>query len=138
MKYYYSKTTDSFYPEEYKAQYVSNNSWPADAVLVSYEDFSKFSLSVNPSGKKRHFKDGVFEWVEDILTITQLVFSERLWRDCELVRCDFEVYKVQDSDPNAQGSVGGWREYRKALRAWPEHQDFPKTEFRPKAPDFKE
>lgn len=60
---------------------------------------------------------------------------ERLWRDAELARADIELYKVQDSDPKAVGTVAGWREYRKALRAWPEHEDFPNKEKRPVAPD---
>ncbi len=63
---------------------------------------------------------------------------ERMWRDAELVRSDVELYKAQDADPKSIGSVSDWRIYRKALRAWPESKDFPKTLFRPKAPDTKE
>lgn len=62
-------------------------------------------------------------------------FQERLWRDSELDRADIELYKVQDSDPKAKGSVSGWREYRKALRAYPESEGFPNQESRPVAPD---
>ena len=61
--------------------------------------------------------------------------QERLWRDAELARADIELNKVQDSDPKAVGTVAGWREYRKALRAWPEHKDFPNKEKRPVPPD---
>lgn len=62
-------------------------------------------------------------------------YIERYWRDSELIRSDIELYKVQDSDPKAVGTVAGWREYRKALRAWPEHKDFPNKEKRPVSPD---
>lgn len=61
--------------------------------------------------------------------------EERLWRDSELARADIELYKVQDSDPKAKGSVSEWREYRKALRAYPESEVFPNQESRPVAPD---
>lgn len=61
--------------------------------------------------------------------------QERSWRDVELIRADIELNKVQDSDPKSKGSVSAWREYRKALRAWPEHQDFPDKSKRPVAPD---
>ena len=66
---------------------------------------------------------------------TNLSYTERAWRDSELIRSDIELYKVQDSDPKAVGTVAGWREYRKALRAWPEHKDFPNKEKRPASPD---
>ena len=62
-------------------------------------------------------------------------YIERAWRDSELIRADIELYKVQDIDPKAVGTVAGWREYRKALRAWPEHKDFPNKEKRPVSPD---
>lgn len=62
-------------------------------------------------------------------------FQERLWRDSELSRADIELYKVQDSDPKSKGSVSEWREYRKALRAYPESEGFPNQESRPVAPD---
>lgn len=61
--------------------------------------------------------------------------KERVWRNIEINRADIELNKVQDSDPKAKGAVSQWREYRKALRAWPEHADFPNKEKRPVAPD---
>ena len=62
-------------------------------------------------------------------------YRERQWRDAELARADIELFKVQDSDPKAVGSVADWRQYRKELRAWPEHEGFPSKANRPKAPD---
>ena len=61
--------------------------------------------------------------------------SERAWRDSELDRADYELNKVQDSDPKATGSVSDWRSYRKVLRSWPEHEDFPNKDKRPASPD---
>lgn len=62
-------------------------------------------------------------------------FAERAWRNKELVRSDIELNKVQDSDPKVKGTVSQWRDYRKALRAWPENTDFPNKDKRPLAPD---
>lgn len=61
---------------------------------------------------------------------------ERKFRDAELRRADIELLKVQDSDPGATGNVGDWRTYRKALRAWPNDENFPDPSYRPVAPDF--
>ena len=79
--------------------------------------------------------DSDIEKHQSITFETNLSYTERAWRDSELIRSDIELYKVQDSDPKAVGIVAGWREYRKALRAWPEHKDFPNKEKRPVSPD---
>lgn len=72
---------------------------------------------------------------EPIQAESDLIAVERNWRDAELKRADIELYKVQDSDSNAIGSVAAWRDYRKSLRSWPEHSKFPTKEQRPMAPD---
>ena len=63
------------------------------------------------------------------------VFLERSWRDSELSRADVELIKAEDDD--GVGTPQEWRAYRKALRAWPKDSNFPNSEFRPVAPDFK-
>lgn len=134
--YYYSPLKDSFFPTKWKEDYVNAGAWPADAVEIPYDIFKEFSLKNNP-GKKRVYNNSQFYW-EDIEVIIDYSLEERIWRDGELVRSDIELNKVQDADPKCNGTVSQWREYRKALRAWPEHKDFPKKEFRPRSPDFKE
>jgi len=67
----------------------------------------------------------------------ELYEGERFWRNGELTRSDIHLYKVQDSDSKATGGVAEWRTYRKALRDWPAHTNFPDKQFRPQAPDFK-
>ena len=62
-------------------------------------------------------------------------YQERSWRDAELIRADIELNKVQDSDPKSVGSVSQWREYRKALRSYPESEGFPNKDLRPVSPD---
>jgi len=65
----------------------------------------------------------------------QFYMVELSWVQSELARARDELDKVQDGDTKADGSVLDWRSYRKNLRAWGEHKDFPQKEFRPKAPD---
>lgn len=59
--------------------------------------------------------------------------GERVWRNWELARADIEINKAQDGD--GTGTVKAWREYRKALRAYPSLEGFPNIELRPVAPD---
>lgn len=58
---------------------------------------------------------------------------ERQWRDSELSRADVIVNKIEDYEIEADVRV--WRQYRVALRKWPEQPGFPNPEARPKAPD---
>lgn len=55
----------------------------------------------------------------------------RLWRNSELYRADNEIRKHQDSDSSAEGTESNWREYRVALREWPDTSEFPSQESRP-------
>ena len=50
-------------------------------------------------------------------------------RDAELNKADIELNKVQDG--RGTGLVSDWRDYRNALRDWPEHESFPDSAFRP-------
>lgn len=106
---------------------------PTEATAVSDEVFldsiqnSSFIFSF--SGDKGVIKTFVDSTSEDAVS------TERAWRNYELSRSDIELNKVQDSDSRAVGSVSDWRDYRKALRGWPDNNNFPNNEFRPKAPD---
>lgn len=66
-------------------------------------------------------------------TPEQIASIERAWRNGELDRADIELNRVQDG--MGHGTVGEWREYRCALRDWPEHVSFPDAAGRPVAPD---
>lgn len=60
--------------------------------------------------------------------------TERGWRDAELGLADVELLKAEDADPSSVGTPTAWREYRIALRAWPESADFPNATKRPIRP----
>lgn len=81
------------------------------------------------------FTDNTFQYQDRIPSPQELNIVELSWLDVELIRASNELDKVQDSDPKSVGSVSDWRNYRKALRSWPEALSFPNKEFRPKAPD---
>lgn len=135
MKYFYSPEKDSVFPEDFKEEYIQANSWPDDAVEITEDEFKSFFLNSSPIGMKRKYSTNGFNWVEIPQKLEDAINSERLWRNSELQRADVELNKVQDSDPKAKGSVSAWREYRKALRALPEHHEFPYKQARPLAPD---
>lgn len=56
---------------------------------------------------------------------------ERVWRNAELEKVDIEVNKAADS---AHPSESAWRQYRVALRYWPQSPEFPDSSARPAAP----
>ena len=59
---------------------------------------------------------------------------ERDWRDAELSYADTALLMAEDNDPTAVGAPAAWREYRIALRGWPESPSFPDKEGRPVRP----
>lgn len=128
MKIFSSKTKKGFY-------FQGIGSIPEDAVELSKQDHVAL-LEGQAQGLVISFEYSPPKLVAG--PVADPVAPEREWRDNELLRSDFELFKVQDSDQKASGTVGSWRDYRKILRAWPEHKEFPKKAFRPRAPDFKE
>lgn len=56
---------------------------------------------------------------------------ERGWREEELFYTDTRINILEDD--NLDSKV--WREYRKSLRQWPAHKNFPKEKYRPKRPE---
>lgn len=85
---------------------------------------SESVITWNPKGKP-YLADRIF-------TAGELAISERAWRNAELQRADIELNKLSD----LAGDVAPWREYRQALRAWPESINFPSVAHRPTAPDI--
>ncbi len=98
-------------------------------------------VTVFPSEQDLEFWPGTIEVEEDDLRYLKFIEygkkapTERAWRNQELIRADYELNKVQDADLKAVGTVGAWREYRKALRQYPQHKDFPSPDSRPKSPE---
>lgn len=132
---YFSAARLGFFLEDLKEIYVKNGSWPVDVVEVSTEVWGIFSGGL-PRGMTVGADSNGHPVLVDVPPEDEdKVNQERAWRDGELNRADVELYKVQDSDPKAVGTVGMWREYRRELRIWPEHTNFTIKESRPVAPD---
>lgn len=127
MKVFYSPSNMGFYHEGIQ------KTIPEDAFAIPQEKYNELIEGLT-SGKK------IISSGQNTLTLEVYESDgntneqERAWRNSELFRADVELHKVQDADPKSAMTVADWRYYRKALRAWPEHVEFPKIEFRPKSP----
>lgn len=114
----------------FNTQFFKKEQMPDDVVALDSAQYKEVTEKLNT--------EHMITFVDGVLVSTKKLVSddeERGWRNFELYRADVELYKVQDSDPKAAGSVTDWRTYRKELRAWPEHKDFPNKDKRPVPPD---
>ena len=132
FKIYYDKGVNGFLHENIAPTI------PNTAVEISVSKYKELRQGQLDGKVLSCDEDGNPILVEKTVTQEEIFLAERSWRDVELDRADEELNKVQDSDPKARGTVSQWRDYRKALRAWPENPDFPEKSLRPKAPDYKE
>lgn len=135
MNYHYSATTNAFYPEDMLDAYIQAGTLPDDLSLCSEEEFKTFtSAQAVPEGMCRGPSiSGKPAWVPiPPQTTAEAASAERVWRNDELLAADIELNKVQDGV--GVGTVAAWREYRCALRDWPDHAMFPDSAHRPVSP----
>lgn len=135
MSHYYSETTKGFYVEELRDLYEQAGTWPADARILTVEQYNKLHEELTGKHQVAFDKKGKPRVVPipaaDIKVLDS--YAERSWRNDELSRADNMIKIVEDGE--GVGTVEDWREYRKSLRKWPEHKSFPNMKFRPTAPD---
>lgn len=125
--FFYSATTNGFYLKDPKNL--------PDVVEVSDNVYKELFIGQSKGKVITSDSNGYPILTEPQQDLEDAELMEALWVKSEISRVREGLEKVQDSDPNAKGSVSEWRSYRKALRAWPENINFPNKEFRPKAPD---
>jgi hypothetical protein len=129
--YYFSPSNNAFYPSDLIDAYQSSGSWPEDVRIVPDEVFMLYS-STPPQGRYR----GVDDKGDPIWVLAEnkenLVAAERFWRNQQLSISDIHINKLQDG--YCKGSIKEWRNFRNALREWPQHERFPDKNFRPKQP----
>lgn len=89
---------------------------PEDAVSISLELYLSL-LEGESKGKTITVENGFPKLINRVEKDNTQVL-ERVWAESELIRARDELEKVQDADPKAIGTVGQWREYRKALRQY--------------------
>ena len=87
MKYFYSATSNCFYPEELKSRYEDAGTWPSDVVEVSAAVYDKF-IQQPPEGKVRGAtKAGKPAWVQAPKpSEEEIARVARAWRNRELAR----------------------------------------------------
>lgn len=128
MKVYFDPVTMGFYTTEHF------KTFPSTAVNIPVELYKELQAG-ETRGLQIACDDAGYPFLKPLdVDIEFLISAEHIWINTELARAGLELDKVQDSDATAVGTVGQWRDYRKALRAWAGHKDFPKKEFRPKSP----
>lgn len=93
MVYYFSPKHNSFYPELLKDSYISNGSWPFDAIAVSDGVFSEYT-GTPPDGKERGAGvNGLPTWI-DIPTPTNSELLSDALSDLS------NEYKIDTNDLN--------------------------------------
>lgn len=136
-KKYFSPSNFGFYIEDFKDTYKKFNNWPLDLVELTEQDFQEYSINSVPIGKQLSFSNGHLAWVNRLIPEIlphEAVQMELTWVESAINEAREGLEKVQDSDPEAVGTVADWRAYRKALRAWSEHENFPVKRYRPVPP----
>ncbi|MNQ04615.1 hypothetical protein D3C85_173330 [compost metagenome] len=129
MTIYFSKSKNGFFRSE-----IHGDNKPEDCRSISEEVYLSLIEQQSLGKLIKSDEQGLPIAVDNIPSLAALMLDERIWRDSELRRADVELNKVQDSDPKSTGSVSDWRLYRKALRAYPEHPEFPSRAARPTSP----
>lgn len=121
---FFSPSAMGFYDDQDSA-YI-----PEDAVSISLELY--LSLLEGEAKGKTIACDSGFPVLVDRVEKDNTQALEKQWAELELIRARDELEKVQDADPKAVGTVGQWREYRKALRLYLEaNKDVAAPENRP-------
>ena len=121
---FFSPSAMGFYDDQDSA-YI-----PEDAVSISLELYLSL-LEGESKGKTIAVENGFPKLIDRVEKDNTQVL-EKVWAESELIRARDELEKVQDADPKAIGTVGQWRDYRKALRSYIEaNKDVAAPENRP-------
>lgn len=124
MKYYYSKSTNAFYPEALRPDYEAAGTWPDDVVEVERGVMAEFS-GQPPLGKRRVCVDGVIQWADTPPpTIDDLATRARYRRDALLAATDWAVLRAYEAGEKLDERLSA---YRAALRDLPKQSGFPLT-----------
>ncbi|WP_285354633.1 tail fiber assembly protein [Pseudomonas sp. lyk4-R2A-10] len=130
-----SKSTRGFYDA------AIHLSMPDDVVEISPEEHADL-MAQQSEGK-------VIEWASDGYpyaadppppSTEELIGIERAWRDTQLTATDGVVTRhrdeLEEGTPTTLSAeqYAALQEYRRALRAWPQGEQFPLIEHRPAAP----
>ncbi|MGA3827405.1 phage tail assembly chaperone [Pseudomonas chlororaphis] len=136
---YFSESTGGFYDDE-----IHIGSIPSDAVDLSIDEYEGL-MSGQCSGLEIYFDK---ESGKPALRIRpeptrgELVISEKIWREDELLNTDGVVARHRDEAESGEETTltaAQYQElqrYRKNLRNWPEATGFPDANLRPQSPSW--
>lgn len=112
--------------------FFDSNPGTDNAVKIS-DEFYQQLLDAQSEGKRIvPGKKGLPEIADPLPpSEEELAAAERTWRDEQLLLADNEIRKHEDGDANVTGATQDWRNYRLALRSWPQSPDFPNADKRP-------
>lgn len=95
---------------------------PSDVIDISDDDYRKYWLRANESGK--HLKKGTYPFEyepDDNNQSTDTELKARIKRDATINRTSREINRLEDKSEDASA----WRTYREQLRNVPEQDGFP-------------
>ena len=95
--YYYSPSTNGFYPSTFKTAYLIADSWPADAVQVSESIFTEFSQSL--VGKIRAAdNNGMPCWIDaPALSLDELIATADAEKSAYLTIANEKIAPLADA-----------------------------------------
>ena len=137
---FFNPATCGFIPEHWKSDGTySKETWPADAVLLTAEEQSRFWKQSPPDGKTLGSLAGRPAWVElaASVTVDELSAHERAWRDGQVSTTEWLVTRHRDEQDMQLATTltakqfAELLQYRQALRDWPQSELFPGSEHRP-------
>ncbi|QQZ43264.1 phage tail protein [Pseudomonas sp. SK3(2021)] len=135
----FSPTKGQFYPDDFGYR---EDDIPDDAIDVFEEDFT--AAMARQPGDLLSVKDGrvVVLPALGVDLIERSAALERFWRSQRLLLTDAAVIRHRDEQEEGGRTTLSMEQYmqlqsfRRALRDWPESDDFPLIDHRPSAPDW--
>ena len=120
-KYYYSATTNSFYPKSLQPEYDKAGSWPDDAIAVSDDVYEGFQTP--PEGKVRAAgSDGLPVWVdtpaqtkEQLLAIAKSELASRMAEATAAIAPLQDAVDIDEATDEELANLKAWKKYRVAL-----------------------
>ncbi|OCA56807.1 Caudovirales tail fiber assembly protein [Photorhabdus namnaonensis] len=123
IMYYYSATTNAFYPIEWKQDYINAGSFPNDAVKVDEAVFIEFAGSIPPEGKYRIAgKNGLPEWADiPPPTKEELQQQAKLQKQQLIAEATNQIAPLQDAidlnmaNDEEKAQLVAWKKYQISL-----------------------
>lgn len=138
MNIYFSASIPAFIPAQWKEDGTyDDDTWPADAVLLSDEESELYWKQNPPAGKQLGTENGRPVWIDipaptkEELILTAENERQRLLKQADAVMLDWrtELMLGEISDAN-RGKLSAWLAYKNEVKTWdiktdPENVNWP-------------